>query len=121
MARLRVGVAPHLRELAEGSGHTNAWRRTLEHLAARDDIRLVFDDKRRRLGRAPDVYLGDGHAGNGTRPHRSRWSLHEAGWLDPELGRAAYRSSPGHRRPHRGRAGAWPTASSRRRRRHAAR
>ena len=71
--RLRVGVPAHLRALAGATGHGNVWRHTLGALAARPDVELVDGDRRPRLGRRPNAYLGDGHAERGTCPVPLPW------------------------------------------------
>lgn len=42
-------------------------------------------DRRPRLGRRPNAYLGDGHAGRWDVPGPLAMVIHEAGWLDDEL------------------------------------
>lgn len=76
-ARLRVGLAPGVDDVAPGSGHGNVWRQVLAVLDADDAVKLV------RRGRA-DVWLASGH----DHPPDGRplvVDVHEASWRDPSL------------------------------------
>ncbi|MGI8864988.1 MAG: glycosyltransferase family 4 protein [Solirubrobacteraceae bacterium] len=76
-ARLKVGLAPEIVQLAEGSGHGNTWRNVLAELRFVNNVKLV------RRGRA-DVWLASGH----EPPPVGRplvVQVHEASWGIPAL------------------------------------
>ena len=76
-ARLRVGLAPGVDDVAPGSGHGNVWRQVLAALEKSEQVKLV------RRGRA-DVWLANGHdAPPDGRPLVV--DIHEASWRDPAL------------------------------------
>jgi glycosyltransferase involved in cell wall biosynthesis len=76
-SRLRVGLAPGLADLADGTGHGNVWVRVLSELGQLESVKLLSK------GRA-DVWLADGH----SPPPEGRplvVEVHEASWHEPSL------------------------------------